>query len=130
LVVFAIGIFRFYNLFTITEKPPRGVARRLGSFLFSASLSQAALKLGGGEFDQNGILTDALDTAPRDAVMLAFSEAEEAAIPLDDEGCDLPVLNAELQRMGIPQPSSVAEVDDLHTKEIGGGDFSHDIFPP
>ena len=109
---FAIGIFVFYNLFTI-----------LFSLPFPAY--QTARQLGGGELDQDRVLPDALDAAPGDAVALGLGEAEKAAVLGDDEGGDLAVLGTEGHRRGVAQLTAVAEVDDLHAGKLARGDLSH-----
>jgi hypothetical protein len=100
-----------------------------GLFSLSLPAHDTIGQLGGGQLDQDGILPDALDAAPGDAVALGLPETQKSAVTGDDEGGDLTVLGAEFQSGGVTQLPPVAQVDDLGTEEVGGGDLSHKPIP-
>ena len=139
----------FYNLFTIqmnkkapTRKTDRSSFSKIAvlhimhcafcilhSFFPPSASDQAGGKIGSGELDQDGVLAQALDTAPGDAVAFAFSKAEQSAVPGDDQGGDVSVVGAELQPIGVAQLSSVTKIDDLHAEQLCGGDMPHIQIP-
>jgi hypothetical protein len=92
---------------------------------FSSPLDRAIPKLGGVQLDQHGVLPQAFDAAPGDAVVLAPPKAQKATLPWDEEGGDTAVLGAQLDPRGVAQLAAVTEVDDLHAGQLGGGDMSH-----
>ncbi len=80
--------------------------------------TRAAGKLLLRKSDQYRILSDAFDPIPWNDEIVTFSKPEKAVAPSDDQCQHALTFLVKLKITGIPQPCSVAEIDDLQTSQI------------
>ena len=98
--------------------------------LFGMAFSNvASAKRAFGRFDQNGVIADALNIAPRDHVAFPFPEEWEKPFLANGNGQDPSVVHIDLKIGNIPQTLSSAEVDHLKGAKLLRTDSSH-IAPP
>ena len=76
---------------TVTKLPYRS---------FFALLEKAGGEICRAEFDQHGILSDAFNATPGNAVGVALSKGEKAALDGNDESGHVAAIGIQLQRLG------------------------------
>ena len=117
------------------NKRPWGSNASSRAFLLSeksdslGTLAAAGIELVCCELNKYGIFTDALDVTPRNAVVVGLSKKGKAFALRKQECRDPSVIAVKLKASGAAESAAVAEVDDLHRREVSGGKCSHGIPP-
>jgi hypothetical protein len=73
----------------------------------SGGTAAAACQLGCRQLYKHGILSDALDPTPWNAIPLPFPKTKKSTLLWDQQRGHAPVVRADLQILGVPQPSAV-----------------------